>query len=178
MGYLSENFGRNWVYIKHYENFGGQSALFSNPIWISHKYRGSGFYFIPPSSNISFPDVETSVPLWRGTDIPSFGITLHTHLAKTGQKIQQYLSPKKYFYILWWQKYSYNLLHDIRTSKCDVFINVKKTRISGKNIVLMCTRLAIARTCYPPFLSLHDPFYWNKNSGKSEKARNQKTTKK
>ena len=53
-----------------------------------------GFCFIPPSSNISFPDVETSVPLWRGTDIPSFGITLHTHLAKTGQKIQQYLSPK------------------------------------------------------------------------------------
>ena len=29
--------------------------------------------------------------------------------------------------------------------------------------------LDIARTCYPPFLSSHDPFYWNKTVANEKK---------
>ena len=29
--------------------------------------------------------------------------------------------------------------------------------------------LDVARTCYPPFLSSHDPFYWNKTVANEKK---------
>ena len=78
-------------------------------------------------------DVETSGPLWRGTDIPHFR-SLYT---LTSQK----KSIEKLMWFLTLTLPHWNILN------------------------------------FSSFLSLREDFYWSKNCGKSEKARNQRTNK-